>query len=57
MKDQYVLGLPQDDFIRVNDGTYMVGCSKDLESAKDIKKRYDNNSNQFKIYKLVEVKQ
>jgi len=57
MKEQYVMGLPQTDFIRVVDGTYMVGCSKTQDEIKDLKKRWNTSKKKFKIYKLVEVKQ
>jgi hypothetical protein len=52
MKDQYLVGIPKKDFIRITDGVILIGGSLTLEEAKDAKKIMKRS----KIYKLIEVK-
>ncbi len=53
MKDQYIVGTKaKRGFIRITDGMVLLGCSLNLEEAKEAKKMMVNS----KIYKLVEVK-
>ncbi|KKL20957.1 hypothetical protein LCGC14_2450260 [marine sediment metagenome] len=52
MKDQYLVGLPQKDFVRITDMREMIGFSLSLDDAIDAQKIVKKS----KIYKLVEVK-
>jgi len=53
MKDQYIVGTKsKEGFIRLTDGFYLIGCSLNLNEAKETKKI----TKRSKIYKLVEVK-
>lgn len=53
MKNQYVIGVPSNGFVRLSDGRELMGGSLTLEEAKDAKFILKNG----KIYKLVEVKE
>ena len=53
MKEQYIVGTKaRSGFIRITDGIYLLGCSLNLDEAKEAKKMITRS----KIYKLVEVK-
>jgi len=52
MKNQYVIGVLAEGYIRLSDGRELIGGSLTLEEAKDAKIILKNG----KIYKLVEVK-
>ncbi|MCK9543721.1 MAG: hypothetical protein M0R03_17005 [Novosphingobium sp.] len=56
MKNQYLIGVPKRDFIRLLDGHAFVGCTKDFEQIQSIQKQFNYKDKSFKIYKLVEVK-
>ncbi len=56
MKNQYLIGVAQKDFIRMMDGHCFVGCTKTLEEIESIAKQFNHEKKNYKIYKLVEVK-
>jgi len=57
MKEQYLIGAPKKDFIRMLDGHAFVGCTKNLDEIKTVQKQFNYKENNYKIYKLIEIKQ
>lgn len=51
MKEQYLVGVPKKDFIRLSDGRELIGGSLTLEEAKEAKKFFKKSH----VYKLVMV--
>lgn len=56
MKDQYLIGVSQKNFIRLMDGHCFVGCSKTKEEIESVAEQFNHEKKRYKIYKLVEVK-
>ena len=54
MKDQYLIGVKEKDFIRVSDGTFATMCTRTLDDAQRVQK---SCKGKLKVFKLVEVKE
>lgn len=52
MKNKYLVGVKEKDYIRLYDGIYLIGGSLSMKEAKEFQKNLKNS----KIYKLIEVK-
>lgn len=54
MKNQYLVGVEDEDLIRVYDGKQIIGCTRGIKEVQLIKDQFKDKD--IKIYKLVEVK-
>jgi hypothetical protein len=55
MKEQYVIGVPQKNFIRIMGDMHVVHCSLTKQNAINNAEMFSNKKTKFKIYKLVEI--
>lgn len=56
MKEQYLIGIADRDFIRVSDGTFGTICTRNKESLESMLQKQKGKKMKLRLYKLVEVK-